>query len=97
MSQVGVLGAFPGELHLGGVIGVPLYVPLATLLEIVPGEWANSRLAVSTSLGAGSGVGAVTDVLGVFPLGAGTTGRGVIKVSSPAELAPETVSASETT
>ena len=61
------------------------------------GEWAKSRFAVSTSLGAGSGGEAGEDVAGAFPLGAGTTGRGVMKLSSVAELAPEAVSASETT
>ena len=62
-----------------------------------PAECANNRLAVSTSLGAGSGVWAGEDVVGAFPVGAGTTGRGVTKLSSAAELAPEAVSASETT
>ena len=61
------------------------------------GECAKSRLAVSTSLGAGSGVGAGEDVVGAFSVGAGITGRGVTKLSSAAELAPEAVSASETT
>ena len=61
------------------------------------GECAKSKLAVSTSLGAGSGVGAGEEVAGAFSLGAGTTGRGVMKLSSAAELVPEAVSASETT
>ena len=61
------------------------------------GEWAKSRFAVSTSLGAGSGGGEDEDVVGVFPFGAGTTGRGGMKLSSVAELVPEAVSASETT
>ena len=52
---------------------------------------------MSTSLGAGSGVGAGEDVVGASSVGAGTTGRGVMKLSSVAELAPEAVSASETT
>ena len=74
-------------------------LPLATSAEIVPGEGANSRFAVSTSLGAGSGVESAAGALDVFPVGAGKTGRCVIKLSSPAELAPEAeaVSASETT
>ena len=54
---------------------------------------------MSTNLGAGSGVELAAGALDVFPVGAGTTGRGVIKLSSPAELAPEAeaVSTSETT